>query len=65
MATRKPSIIESVQAKNEQRNNKFKLLFRDQNTKYKTLSERKLHRIDSKIESLKIKKNYLQNLMPK
>ena len=40
-------------------------MFREKNSNYKTASERKINRIDSKIQSLKDKKEYLKSLMPR
>lgn len=48
----------------QERSNKFRLLFKEKSTQYKSASERKISRIDSKIAGLRQKRLYLESLIP-
>ena len=63
--SKQASLEHNFKSNTEVRNNKFKLLFKEQTIKYKTASERKLTRIDTKINNLKEKRTYLISLMPR
>lgn len=58
------AVAAGVGAGGERRSNKFKLVLRERSPQYKSASERKIARIESKIKALRQKRSYLESLLP-